>query len=243
MKKLVTIGLLIALSLYVIANQLPSIKTWMYWTLPMSGKIIVIDPGHGGADGGAVSRDGLQEKEVTLQIAKHLRDYLQQSGALVYLTRESDHDLAKPDTRGLSRRKTEDLMARVAFMKEKRADLFISIHLNSIPSPRWFGPQTFYTNNHPDNQTMAWFIQDELRTQVVDTHRESKTIHGIYIMEQAKIPAVLVEVGFLSNEQEAANLARADYQRQLATAIYRGIMRYLSNEKFPSSAEDSSASM
>ena len=80
MKKLVTIGLLIALSLYVIANQLPSIKTWMYWTLPMSGKIIVIDPGHGGADGGAISRDGLQEKEVTLMIAKHLRDYLQQSG-------------------------------------------------------------------------------------------------------------------------------------------------------------------
>jgi N-acetylmuramoyl-L-alanine amidase len=231
--KLVTMGLMLALIVIVFSNQLPAAKTWTYWTLPLSGKVIVLDPGHGGADGGAESGTGLQEKEVTLHISLYLRDYLQQAGATVYLTRYEDVDLASPGTKGFSRRKTEDLKARAAFIKEKNADLFLSVHLNAIPSPQWYGPQTFYTLKHPDNASIAWFIQEELRQGVVDTHRQVKRIRNIFVLERTEAPAALVEVGFLSNAAEAENLGKTEYQKQLAAAIYRGMLRYASGEQSP----------
>jgi len=231
--KLVATALMVALVVIVFTNQLPAAKTWTYWTLPLSGKVIVLDPGHGGPDGGAESREGLQEKEVTLQISKYLRAFLEEAGATVVLTRATDTDLASPATRGLSRRKTEDLKARAAIVRDTNPDLFLSIHLNAIPSERWFGPQTFYTLKHEGNPALAWFIQEELRTAVVDTHRQAKRIRNIYVLERSEVPTALVEVGFLSNETEAANLARDDYQKQLAAAIYRGMLRYASGEQAP----------
>jgi len=236
--KLATMALMVALIVVVFTNQLPAAKTWTYWTLPLSGKTIVIDPGHGGPDGGAESREGLQEKEIALNISLYLRDYLQQAGATVYMTRATDVDLASADTRGLSRRKTEDLKARVAKLRAAEPDLFLSVHLNAIPDPRWYGPQTFYTTRHEDNEAVAWFIQEELRTNVVETHRQAKRIRNIYVLEQAWMPAALVEVGFLSNPTEAANLARDEYQRQLAAAIYRGMLRYASGEQAPTTPAD-----
>jgi N-acetylmuramoyl-L-alanine amidase len=231
--KLITMGLMAALIVIVFTNQLPAAKTWTYWTLPLSGKTIIIDPGHGGADGGAESSTGLQEKEVTLNISLYLRDFLQQAGATVHMTRETDTDLAKEGTKGFSRRKTEDLKTRAALVKEVHPDLFLSIHLNAIPSPKWFGPQTFYTNNHEDNGALAWFIQEEIRQNVIDTHRQSKRIRNIYILERSNVPTALVEVGFLSNEAEAAKLSESAYQKQLAAAIYRGMLRYASGEQAP----------
>jgi len=231
--KLVTMALMVALIVIVFTNQLPAAKTWTYWTLPLSGKTIVLDPGHGGADGGAKSDDGLWEKDVTLNISMYLRDYLQQAGATVVMTRETDTDLADADTKGYSRRKTEDLKARAEIVRETKPDVFISVHLNSIPGPQWYGPQTFYTHNHKDNPSIAWFIQEELRTSVVDTHRQSKRIRNIFILDRSEVPTALVEVGFLSNAAEAANLAKPDYQKQLAAAIYRGMLRYASGEEAP----------
>lgn len=231
--KLVTMTLLALLILIVFTNQLPADKTWTYWTLPLSGKEIVIDPGHGGADGGAKSATGLWEKDVTLQISLYLRDYLQEAGATVHMTRETDTDLAEPGTKGFSRRKTEDLKVRAGLVRELDPDIFVSIHLNAIPSPRWYGPQTFFTDNHQDNVAIAWFIQDELRTNVADTHRQSKRIRNIYILDRSEVPTSLVEVGFLSNEAEAARLGDTKYQQQLAAAIYRGLLRYVSGEKAP----------
>lgn len=230
-RRMLIFAVLVTLIMIVFSNQLPTVRTWTYWTLPLSGQVIVVDPGHGGADGGAQSQSGLHEKEVTLQIGLYLRDYLQQAGAVVYMTRETDKDLASLGTRGLSRRKTEDLKARAALVNEKNADVFISIHLNAFPSTRWFGPQTFYTENHAQNEGLAKLIQDELRTQLVNTHRQSKTIRGIYLLERTKVPAVLIEVGFISNPMEASRLAQVDYQQQLATAIYRGILRHASGER------------
>src|SRR5699024_1165410 len=102
--------------------------TWETWSLPLSGKTIVLDPGHGGPDGGAVGEDETEEKDITLIVAKKLQDYLQQSGAIVYLTRETDKDLAAGDTEGLSRRKAEDIRKRLAFIHDKKADFFVSVH-------------------------------------------------------------------------------------------------------------------
>jgi N-acetylmuramoyl-L-alanine amidase len=88
--------------------QLFSEDTWEQWSLPLSGKIIILDPGHGGPDGGAVGGDVL-EKDVALQVSRYVKDYLQEQGALVLMTREEDVDLADPGTKGYSRRKVEDL--------------------------------------------------------------------------------------------------------------------------------------
>lgn len=200
------------------------------WNLPLSGEIILLDPGHGGADGGAGDKDAL-EKDIALDISFKLRDYLQQQGALVMMTREEDRDLADDGTRGLSRRKTEDLKRRLDIINESESDFYVSIHLNSIPSAKWSGAQTFYASQISENERAAKFIQDELRTNLGNTTRKAKPINHVYILKYAKKPGVLVEVGFLSNPNERANLKKEEYQEKVAASIYKGILRYYSNEK------------
>lgn len=144
-KKSVLGMLLLAVMIGIIAYDMPTAKTLNYWSLPLSGKIIAIDAGHGGPDGGAVSKNGLIEKDINLSVSLYLRDYLQQAGAIVVMTREGDYDLAGEATKGYSKRKTEDLKQRVRSIEEEGADLFISVHMNSVPSNRWSGAQTFFT--------------------------------------------------------------------------------------------------
>ncbi|MFT4415764.1 N-acetylmuramoyl-L-alanine amidase CwlD [Fredinandcohnia humi] len=205
---------------------------WNAWSLPLSGKIIIIDPGHGGVDGGANSGD-IQEKDIALKISLKLRDYLQQQGALVQMIREEDTDLASDGTRGYSKRKTEDLKNRVKIINESEADLYISIHLNAIPSPKWSGAQTFYYGSFKENEAVAKFIQDELRTNLGNTTRKAKAINGVYLVKSANKPGALVEVGFLSNPQEKALLTQDKYQEKIAASIYTGISRFFSNESNP----------
>ncbi|MBP1153591.1 MULTISPECIES: N-acetylmuramoyl-L-alanine amidase CwlD [unclassified Paenibacillus] len=234
--KIVMSALLVALMLFMLTYELPSTKTWTYWTMPLSGKIIALDAGHGGPDGGARSKDGLDEKDVNLAITKYLRDYLQQAGALVVMTREDDRDLADPSTKGYSRRKTEDLLKRAEFISQSKTDLFLSIHLNSIPSAKWSGAQTFYYPNHADNVSLAALIQDEMKRNLKNTDRVAKQADKeIYLLKTLKMPSALVEVGFLSNPGEAALLRDPSYQKKVATSIYQGILRYYSGEKVGSS--------
>jgi N-acetylmuramoyl-L-alanine amidase len=233
--KLILAALLVAFMMYVFTFELPATKTWTYWTMPLSGKVIALDPGHGGPDGGAVSKDGVVEKDITLAISLYLRDYLQQAGALVVMTREEDKDLADPDRKGLSRRKTQDLINRATFVKERDSDLFLSIHLNAVPSSRWSGAQTFYyTGQHEDNKLLAALIQDEIIINLQNTTREANRIDNIYLLKTIEVPSALVEVGFLSNPEEAEKLQDEKYQKQMAESIYRGILRYTSGDKLGS---------
>jgi N-acetylmuramoyl-L-alanine amidase len=224
------VACLVVLTGAVFLSEIPTSQTWSHWTLPLSGKVIALDAGHGGADGGAVSREGVIEKDLNLAIVLYLRDYLQQAGALVQLTREGDYDLAAPDTKGYSKRKTEDLLQRAGRVHEHKADLAISIHMNSIPSPRWSGAQTFYSSRNTENQRLATAIQSELREILGNTQRVAKDDDQIYLLKTLEMPTVLVEVGFLSHPQEASLLADEEYQRKVAGAIYRGILRYSSGE-------------
>jgi N-acetylmuramoyl-L-alanine amidase len=205
-------------------------NSWSSWNLPLSGKIILLDPGHGGPDGGAGTGQTL-EKDIALKITLKVRDYLQQHGALVIMTRETDKDLAAADTRGYSRRKVEDLKKRLAMINNDDNDLFVSIHLNAIPSSEWSGAQTFYAPHYQENAKAAKFIQAELRENLGNTTRKAKPINSIYILENAKKPGVLVEVGFLSNPNEKENLKKDSYQESIAVSIYQGIIRYYSNEQ------------
>ncbi|GIO34915.1 MULTISPECIES: N-acetylmuramoyl-L-alanine amidase CwlD [Paenibacillus] len=231
------IGLCLAVLFIAVATMnIPAVKTAGHWGLPLSGKVIVLDAGHGGPDGGAVSKQGVIEKDVNLSIALYLRDYLQQAGAVVYMTREGDYDLAGADTKGYSRRKTEDLKQRAKMIENSKADLFLSIHLNSFPG-RWSGAQTFYYPNHPDNKTLAVLIQEEIKRNLENTDRVAKTVNHVYLLKTVTMPAALVEVGFLSHPEEAQMLRDEGYQRKMAASVYKGMLRYLSGEKVNLSAE------
>jgi N-acetylmuramoyl-L-alanine amidase len=205
-------------------------NSWNSWNLPLSGKIILLDPGHGGPDGGAGTGKTL-EKDIALEITLKVRNYLQQQGALVIMTRVTDKDLAATETRGYSRRKVEDLKKRLLMINNYDNDFFVSIHLNAIPAARWSGAQTFYAPHYQENAKAAKFIQEELRKNLGNTTRKAKPISSIYILKNAKKPGVLVEVGFLSNPKEKANLKKDSYQEKIAISIYQGIIRYYTNEK------------
>ncbi len=204
--------------------------TWETWSLPLSGKTIVIDPGHGGVDGGAVGKDETLEKDIALAVAKKTRDFLQQSGALVYLTREKDKDLAKEDTKGLSRRKAEDIRKRLKFIHDKEADFFVTLHLNALPSNKWSGAQTFYYSKYDKSKHLATMIQSEIIRNLENTTRKPLPINGVYLLKYAEVPGSLVEIGFLSNEHEREHLKNESYQRKIAGSIYEGILRYVTED-------------
>lgn len=233
-KTMIWLGALMLLLFLFTYNMPTDDESWSSWSLPLSGKVIAIDAGHGGPDGGAASKQGLIEKDVTLPISLYLRDFLQEAGALVVMTREIDTDLANPDTKGLSKRKTEDLLRRASMIKEKEADLLISVHLNAIPSPRWKGAQTFYSPARKQSGQVAQLIQDEIKRVINNTDRTAKKTDDIFILRTVECPAALVEVGFLSNEEEARLMSSSQYQKQMANAIYQGILRYYSGESVES---------
>ncbi len=204
--------------------------SWESWNLPLSGKIIYLDPGHGGVDPGAGDEEPF-EKDIALNVSLKLRDYLQEQGALVIMTRETDVDLADKGLKGYSKRKVQDLKRRLDLINKSEADFFATIHLNAIPSSKWKGAQTFYSTKFKENQRAAKLIQGELRRNLENTDREAKSANSIFLLKQTKKPGVLVEIGFLSNPEEAAKLKEEAYQEKVAGSIYEGILRYFTNEQ------------
>lgn len=190
----------------------------------IASKIIVVDPGHGGFDPGAWRGD-IKEKDITLQIAKKLQRHLSEAGAMVVLLRENDDDLAADNFSGTVReRKRQDLANRVKKAREAKADLFISVHTNADPSPRWSGAQTFYNAKSETSKMIAETIQDELTRILGNTTRKAKT-GSYYIIDKTEMPAVIVEVGFISNAEEARLLTDSGYQNKVAYAIFSGIVK------------------
>ncbi|MCC3376615.1 N-acetylmuramoyl-L-alanine amidase CwlD [Cohnella sp. REN36] len=229
--RLAAIAGLLALVSYLLYAEIPTTETGgTYLSTPLAGKVIALDAGHGGVDGGAVSRDGVIEKDINMAIVLYLRDYLQQAGALVVLTREGDHDLAAPDRKGYAKRKTEDLLNRASTIQRKKADFAVTVHMNSVPSPKWSGAQTFYYDGNPDSGRLATLIQNEIRESLANTSRVALTKDNVYLLKTLPMPSALVEVGFLSHPEEAKLLAGEDYQKKVAAALYRGILKYSAGE-------------
>ncbi|NGQ97220.1 N-acetylmuramoyl-L-alanine amidase CwlD [Brevibacillus sp. SYP-B805] len=228
------IGWVLAFFLLIVifTYETPERSIWSTWSLPLAGTVIAIDAGHGGIDGGAVSADGeVLEKEVTLAISMYLRDFLQQAGAFVVMTREEDKDLASPEVHQLKARKSEDIRKRVKYVNDNAPDFLVSIHLNAFPSPRWFGAQTFYYPAYKESGELASLIQDEIKRVLENTDRKPAITDDVFLIREVQCPAVLVEVGFLSNKAEAGQLRSASYQKAMANAIYQGILRHYAGEK------------
>jgi N-acetylmuramoyl-L-alanine amidase len=201
-------------------------------------KAIIIDAGHGGVDGGAVGRSGVKESKINLKIAMKLRSLLEQSGAVVILTRDDDMGLYS-DSGTIRNKKNEDLRNRKKIIDTSEADLLISIHLNSFPESKYYGAQTFYPKNCEESRKAAEYIQEEL-IRVLDNGntRVSKVKDDIYLLKYHRIPTVLVECGFLSNPMEE-NLLQVDkYQEKISWSIYIGILRYFHEYQNDEQAEE-----
>lgn len=190
-------------------------------TMTEDSRIIYIDPGHGGADGGCVGSDGFEEKNINLAIAFELRDILLSLGYGVELTRIGDYDLA---SKNANDRKHEDILKRVAMMDSSL--LYISIHCNYYLGEAR-GAQTFFGKDN--GKELAEAIQSNIIKVLQNTNREVLKIQDKYILDNVKAPGCLVEVGFLSDHEELFLLEDKEYQRTMAYAIAIGICEYLKN--------------
>lgn len=200
-------------------------------------KVIVVDPGHGGFDPGVVGEKGVMEKDITLAIGKRLAADLRQAGAIVLMTRETDIDLSEPGTVGLVEKKREDLKNRVALANGHKADLLISIHVNSFPSTAPHGAQTFVQPGFPESKKAGQAIQSDLANFLKNTDRLTKEA-DYYITRNTSIPAVLVETGFISNASESRLLQDPAYQGKVSWAIYAGIARYFASAAEAGASQD-----
>lgn len=181
-------------------------------TLPLLGKIIIIDPGHGGKDPGTIFGE-IYEKDINLKICLDLEKELSKLGATVLLTREGDYDLSEANALW---RKKSDFDNRIKYINESNADLYLSIHLNYLENSYYSGIQAFGTK---DNLEIAKTIQESLNKNL-ESGREAKLIpNSTYMYEKLEPRGILIECGFLSNGEERSRLITSDYQKKVAKEI------------------------
>lgn len=194
------------------------------FALPTAYHVVVIDPGHGGIDPGKVGEQGWDEKDINLQIALILQQYLEQSGASVWMTRTEDRGLYKEND---TNKKRADLKKRVQMINDLDADIAISIHQNSFSQKQYKGAQVFYYTSSEEGKYLAELIQQELISFVdPSNNRAIKANDSYYLLKQSLRPTVIVECGFLSNPEEERKLNDEKYQQKIAWGIYMGIMKY-----------------
>lgn len=189
--------------------------------LPLLGRVIYLDPGHGGVDSGAKYKD-IYEKDINLEISKLLASMLVEKGAIVYLTREDDYDLAKPYA---YLRKRSDLSRRAKMIDDSMCDIYLSIHLNATTSATWKGAQVFYNDVNPKNEVIGAVIQDNFKKRL-GSKRKLKKASDLYMYKDIKRPGVLLELGFISNANERYILRKEYYQRRIGNAIIESLITY-----------------
>jgi len=201
----------------------------------ISGRTVLIDAGHGGPDPGARGPGGAVEKEIVLAIGLELMALLQVQGATVIMTRTGDYDLANPGERRISRRKRQDLRRRVELANRARPDVVLSIHANAFPSSRWHGAQVFYQADSLQSRRLAHILQSQLSRSTGNTTRQASSQLDHCMLVEVTVPAVTVEIGFLSNPREATMLMNPAYQHRLAWALFAGLVRYFAEGTVPAS--------
>ncbi len=185
---------------------------------------IMIDPGHGGNDPGKVAADGTLEKDLNLQIAVRLGEYLKNKGFEVYYTRQSDDGLYQEDDRN---KKMSDLKKRCRMIENIRPDLVVSIHQNSYGDPDVHGAQVFYYTTSEEGKALGEGIQAGIVTYADPANkRKAKGNDSYYILKKTPCPIVIVECGFLSSTAECGKLRSEKYQKKLVEGIYQGILCY-----------------
>ncbi len=213
-------------------QELAEQKTVEVMSASLTNRVIVVDPGHGGIDPGVVGSSGTMEKDVALEVGRRLAASLGQAGAMVLMTRDTDTDLSDPGTIGASAKKREDLKRRVALANDNEADLYVSIHVNSTSDPSRRGAQTFVQQGSAESKKASQMIQSELAGLLKNTARQPSEV-DFYITRNTSMPAVIVEIGFMTNETEEKLLADPVYQGKVAWAVYAGIVKYFAQGGVP----------
>ena len=183
----------------------------------LKDKVIVVDPGHGGSDTGAIGPSNVAEKNVTLAIARDLRKLLSDDGAKVIMTRASDQDVADKGTSDI-----DELQARVNIANQANADLFISIHADAY-TPNSSGTATYFYPGSNDN--LARLVQSSIVGQSKLYDRGVQP-NDYYVLRYTNMPAILTEVAFISNPKEEKLLINRSFDKKLALGIYNGIKKY-----------------
>ena len=187
------------------------------------GTVYILDAGHGGEDGGAISCTGAKESDINLQITLRLNDVFHLLGRETWLIRETDVSVYTSGNT-IAAKKVSDLKHRVSIVNETADAVLVSIHQNTFPESKYYGPQVFY-NGKGSSKTLAKKLQVSLNASLSpQSKRQSKPGEGIYLLEKIDAPGILVECGFLSNEREEALLRDREYQKKLCCVIATGIL-------------------
>ena len=196
-------------------------------------KVVVIDPGHGNIDGGAVGNSGSIEKDINLSICKKIKEHLKKDGFNVVLTREDDSPLTDTNGKNVRQIKRDDLKYRKKMRDAQNTSIFVSVHMNKFHDEKQKGAQTFYANLPSESKLLGEVIQKNMIEYLDKSNRRVAKVDesSIYILKDAKTPSVLVECGFLSNAEEEKLLLTDEYQNKVAYAIYKGIKEYYSEMK------------
>lgn len=189
----------------------------------VKNKIITIDPGHGGSDSGAVGPNGYTEKKGAFAISQKVASILNQSGAKVVMTRDSDVDVYGPNASARN-----ELQARVDVGNNANSDIFVSVHCNAFVNPAANGTQTFYYGSSYQGQRLAQSIQEKMIEANGLRDRGISTCN-FYVVKHSYMPAVLIETAFITNYDEEALLSDDEWQTTMAKAIAEGINEYFSN--------------
>ena len=196
---------------------------------------VVIDPGHGGEDGGAVSPGGVAESQINLAVSLRVSSLLRFAGRRTLLTRSEDVTICDEGLDTMHQRKVSDLKNRVGLVEASEAAVLLSIHQNSLPSsPVTHGAQVFW-NRQEGAEGLAETVQDALNEYInAGNEKHPKQIPAtIYLMKNITSPGIIVECGFLSNPEETGRLQQPEYQRKLAAAIAAGYLRHVAEEEAP----------
>ena len=187
---------------------------------------IVIDAGHGGEDGGAVSCTGVMEKQINLEIALEMNDLLHLLGHRTRMIRSDDRSVyTAGDT--IARRKVSDLKERVRMLEQTEDAVLVSIHQNLFPDARYSGAQVFYSPAG-EGQALAEVLQSAIRQTInPGSNREIKKASNVYLMEHISCTGILVECGFLSNPEEESLLRTQKYQQKICIVIASTLANFL----------------
>jgi N-acetylmuramoyl-L-alanine amidase len=194
-----------------------------------NSRLVIVDAGHGGIDGGAVSKSGIVEKNVNLAIAKELQKMLTTAKYKIIMTREEDVSIHDESAKTIRQQKKSDLNNRLQIMKDNPEAIFVSIHQNILQgSTKASGAQVFFAKSNPKSAVLAQAIQNSFNGTLQPENNKLVKAAGknIYILYYTESPAIMAECGFLSNPEEAEKLNTAEYQKQLAKAIFDGIEKY-----------------
>ena len=188
----------------------------------LGGRIIVIDPGHGGIDRGAIGASRTEEAGLNLSVSKYLEEELMKLGADVVMTR---HDETTPGSN-----KRDDMYKRRMVIEQSNADVVVSVHMNAHPDRSISGPMVYYHKESENAQKLAQAIQTELNDALGPVKPKQIKVGDYYILKSGAQPCVIVECGFISNAREERLLQQRDYQMQISQAIAVGIIKYFSSQ-------------